>query len=352
MSDGVDPAETLSDYDYDLPSNLIAQEPPATRGTSRLLVVNRSTGELIDSDFSSLSRYLSGRDMLVVNESRVIPARVFGHLESGAAVELLLVDLRTGGSDHVWEAMARPAKKLRPGTTILLPEGVIGVVESFLPRSRRAIRITGVDDVTNWLARVGRLPIPPYIKSYPDDPERYQTIFARTAGSIAAPTAGLHFTNELLEALQGAGVEVLKVLLHVGPGTFQSLREENLNKVGLEAEVGVVTADTARRLNQARREGKRIIAVGTTTTRLLEGAYGQLADGDFEPFEGSVDLFIRPPHTFNVIAGLLTNFHLPRSSLLMLVSAFAGRDLVRAAYAHAIEDGYRFFSFGDAMLIL
>jgi len=260
-------------------------------------------------------------------------------------VELLLVRAR---DDRVWEVMAKPGRKLRLGTTVRLEEGAQAVVEA-VDGDRPRVRIDGVTDLPAWLARHGRLPTPPYIKQYPDDPERYQTVYARTPGSIAAPTAGLHFSERLLGRLRDRGIETVFVTLHVGPATFTPVRAETVESIRLEGEQGVIRGEVAERISSAESEGRRIVAVGTTTTRLLEGVAAR--HGMVVASEGPVDLFIRPPFHFRVVDALITNFHLPRSTLLMLVSAFAGRDRILRAYAHAVEQRYRFYSFGDAMLI-
>ena len=342
----------VDDFDYDLPTELIAQHPAPARDGSRLMVIDRRSGAIEDSRFSRLPDYLNPGDLLVANQSRVLPARVHGRLESGGAIELLLV--RPQHAQEVrgefWEVMARPAKKLRLGTTLILPEGVAAVVVGQGDSGRRLVRFEGSANFDRWLRTVGELPLPPYIKSYPDDPERYQTVYAREEGSIAAPTAGLHFTPELITDIQDRGIEVRWVTLHVGPGTFKTVQIEELNQIQLEPEQASISSETGAAISRAKREGRRVIAVGTTTTRTLEGLYRR--NGYLEEWQGEVDLFISPPFEFKVVDSLITNFHLPRSTLLMLVSALAGTDLIREAYRHAIDERYRFYSFGDAMFIV
>ena len=309
-------------------------------------MLNRHSGAIHDHVFRELPSLLRAGDLLVANRSRVIPARLLGQLASGGALELLLI--REQGES--WEVMARPARKLKPGTHVELFDGVTAVVEDALPDGRRRVRFMGVEDFQGWLARAGHAPLPPYIREYPKDPERYHTVYALDPGSVAAPTAGLHFSPELLATLQRAGIEMCFVTLHVGPGTFKPVTEEDLTRVRLESEWATLPEDTAIAIETAKNEGRRVIAVGTTTVRTLEGVAGR--GSHVGRWQGELDLFIRPPYDFHVIDGLVTNFHLPRSSLLMLVSAFAGPESVRAAYHHAVANRYRFYSFGDAMLIL
>jgi S-adenosylmethionine:tRNA ribosyltransferase-isomerase len=336
----------LSSYEYDLPSELIAQHPTERREDSRLLVLGRDDVSMEDRVFRDLPDLLRPGDLLVANESRVIPARLFGTLDTGGRVELLLVRETAGGA---WEVMARPARKLRVGVTVLLAEGVTAEVEGELGEGRRVVQFRGAADFASWLDGAGVAPLPPYIHEAPADVERYQTVYARSRGSVAAPTAGLHFTDAVLEQLGDRGVEMRFVTLHVGPGTFKPVTEENLERVELEPEIATVSAETAAAVRSAKAEGRRVIAVGTTTTRTLEGLAAQA--GEVTTWNGALNSFIRPPFQFRVVDGLITNFHLPRSSLLMLVSAFAGRERVREAYRHAVAERYRFYSFGDAMFI-
>jgi S-adenosylmethionine:tRNA ribosyltransferase-isomerase len=350
-------------FDFDLPPELIAQEPASDRGAARLLCLDRETGATSHAAVTSLPERLVPGDLVVVNDTRVFPARLLGRrVPSGGAVECLLVNrLHPTGLDDVrWEALMHPGQKLREGAEVIF-EGsaaqptVHGEVLERRFHGRRVIRLwTGdgspVDDAVD---AIGHVPLPPYIKraDRPDDRDRYQTVFARARGSVAAPTAGLHFSRALVEALGDRGVEMARITLHVGYGTFQPVRTERVEDHRLEPERYEIGETAAAAINRALDGGRRVIAVGTTTTRTLEavaGAHG----GRIVAGEGATDLFIFPGFEFRVIRGLLTNFHLPRSSLLMLVSAFAGREHVLQAYREAVERGYRFYSYGDAMLVL
>ena len=311
------------------------------------MAINRKTGEIFDRSFPDIVSLLQPGDLLVANESRVVPARLFGQVASGAEVELLLI---RPNPDGTWECMARPGRKLTTGVEIGFSGGVIGRITRVRPDGRRDVEFSGSESFNEWLSRTGKLPIPPYIKQYPDDPERYQTVYSNIPGSIAAPTAGLHFTPGLLRRLGEHGVDFHTVTLHVGPGTFTPVREDSLDLISLEPERAAIGAESAAAIAVAKHDGRRVIAVGTTTTRTLEGVarlYGEVRE-----WSGDIDLLIKPPFDFQVIDGLITNFHLPKSTLLMLVSAFAGREHVFNAYRHAIALQYRFYSFGDAMLIM
>ena len=345
----------VADFDFHLPDELIAQDPPAERGGSRLLVVDRASGELGDSVFAELDRHLRPGDLLVLNNTRVFPARLLGtRVPSGGAVECLLLRPLTE-SPGEWEALGHPGQKLKPGARVLFTDGTVQLHGEVLTRhfhGRRTVRLwSGDGEVAALIDRLGHIPLPPYIRrtDRPSDRERYQTVYARERGSIAAPTAGLHFTPDLLDRVAARGVERTEITLHVGYGTFKPVRVERVEDHAVDAEAFTVSADAARALNRARRDGRRVIAVGTTTTRALESLD---TAAEIAPASGVTDLFIRPGHTFGVVHGLITNFHLPRSSLLMLVAAFAGRDQVLAAYRHAVRERYRFYSYGDAMLIL
>jgi S-adenosylmethionine:tRNA ribosyltransferase-isomerase len=376
----------VSEFDYRLPEELIAQRPPEVRGTSRMLTLDRRGGAFADRSFGDLPSLLGPGDLLVLNDSRVVPARLFatraglGTQEKSPApsglVEVLLTERLVGleGANE-WSALVRPAKKVRVGERLVFAERGAGeavlraTVLSAGEFGERALRFDAVDDFYAALERIGHMPLPPYIhrpKDQPDraeDRERYQTVYSRplasaeARGSSAAPTAGLHFTPEILEQLRGRGVEVVTLTLHVGLGTFQPVRAERTEDIRLHAESYTISAETAAAVNLARREGRRIIATGTTTTRTLEHvgreaeSRGVGVDAAFEAHSGSTSLFLSPGAEFKVVSGLLTNFHLPESTLLMLVSAFAGRENVLAAYAHAVEERYRFFSYGDCMLI-
>jgi S-adenosylmethionine:tRNA ribosyltransferase-isomerase len=346
----------VSDFDFDLPEELIAQEPAPSRDQSRLLVLGRATGALEIAVFAELERWLAPGDLLVVNDTRVFPARLLGRREPGSGrVELLLV--RDEG-EGVWEALARPAARVRPGDRVHFGEGPEQLEALVLERregGRRAVRFVGEGPLWPRLERWGQTPLPPYIRRAGDaeprlDRERYQTIYARERGAIAAPTAGLHFTSELLARLEALGVRTAAITLHVGYGTFQPVRVERVEEHRVEPERYSISEDAARAVNSARAHGGRVVAVGTTTTRALESAVDE--DGRVRPGAGEAELFIRPGYCFRAVDGLVTNFHLPRSSLLMLVAAFAGRERVLDAYRRAIAERFRFYSYGDAMLIV
>ncbi|MDE3104669.1 MAG: tRNA preQ1(34) S-adenosylmethionine ribosyltransferase-isomerase QueA [Acidobacteriota bacterium] len=372
----------VSDFDYHLPEELIAQQPPTLRGSSRMLVVQRATGQFADDVFTSLPAHLQAGDLLVLNDSRVLPARLFatrGGLrtqhnspEPSGRVEVLLTQQLSEHqpAENVWSALVRPARKVQPGELLFFHDhslpGAPAVLQAEVLAAgefgERTLRFAPAPDFAGLLDRIGHMPLPPYIhrdKDAPDsaeDRERYQTVYSQPlhgvqAGSAAAPTAGLHFTPQVLAALHARGVEVQSLTLHVGLGTFQPVRVENVADIRLHAEHYTLPAATAQAINAARREGRRIVAVGTTTTRTLEHC-GQVYGEVLEPHSGNTSIFLRPGHSFRVISGLLTNFHLPQSTLLMLVSAFAGREAVLAAYAHAVAQRYRFFSYGDCMLLL
>ncbi|RKQ89055.1 tRNA preQ1(34) S-adenosylmethionine ribosyltransferase-isomerase QueA [Brockia lithotrophica] len=355
----------LSDFDYELPEELIAQEPLPERDASRLMVLYRAEGRWEHRRFRELPNFLRSGDVLVFNDSRVIPARLYGRkADTGARVELLLVEPR--GGPWRWKVLARPARRLRPGTVVeILPvspeaserasAALRAVVEEALDGGVRVVRFdlgAGGDegDFFRLLERVGRVPLPPYVRRELRDPERYQTVYARERGSVAAPTAGLHFTPELLSALAARGVTFAYVTLHVGLGTFRPVTEEDPTRHRMHEEPYRLPPETAEVLETARREGRMVLAVGTTSLRVLETVYRR--HGRFVPEEGVTDLFLYPGIPVRSVQGLLTNFHLPRSTLLMLVAAFAGYELTMAAYRAAVRERYRFFSFGDAMLIV
>jgi S-adenosylmethionine:tRNA ribosyltransferase-isomerase len=356
----------VRDFDFDLPSELIAQEPPAERGAARMLYVERGTGALIHSTVAHLPGFLRPGDVLVVNNTRVFPARLLGHrVPSGGAVECLLVapvadDERpasaVAGDGECWHALMHPGQKLRPGARVRFGETPVihGEVIEWRFQGRRVIRLWTDDGapIDTAVDAIGHVPLPPYIKREDrlEDRDRYQTLFARRRGSVAAPTAGLHFTPELTRAIRQLGVEIVEITLHVGYGTFQPVRVEKVEDHRIEPERFAIGDEAARSINCARLEGRRVVAVGTTTTRALE-AVAAAHDGKLVPGEGTTSLFIFPGFDFRVVGGLLTNFHLPQSSLLMLVSAFGGYRQVIDAYAAAITERYRFYSYGDAMLI-
>lgn len=353
----------VADFDFDLPEHLIAQRPPAVRGSSRLLVVRRDGDAIEHRTFAELPHLLRRGDLLVLNDTRVFPARLIGRrVPTGGAVECLLLGERSapsgGGSTAVWDALMHPGQKLKPGARVRFDAGGLCLHGEVIARhfhGRRTIRLwtEGAATVADAIDRIGHVPLPPYIKrsDEPADRDRYQTVFARERGSVAAPTAGLHFTEALIDELAARGVERATVTLHVGYGTFKPVRVERVEDHVVDAERYSVSASTAERLTAALRDGRRIIAVGTTTTRALESlAVGP--DGAVQPACGDTALFIRPGHEFRLAGGLVTNFHLPRSSLLMLVAAFGGRERILRAYREAVALGYRFYSYGDAMLVI
>jgi S-adenosylmethionine:tRNA ribosyltransferase-isomerase len=340
----------LEDLDYELPPELIAQHPPARREDSRLLVVERATGTLHDEPFAGLGRWLEAGDALAINETRVIPARLDTQRKSGGRVELLLVRPEQGGA---WRVLARPAKKAAPGETLTTADGCLALeVVAAGEEGERVVRVVR-GDLRAALEAHGDVPLPPYIHRAPEpeDRERYQTVFARVEGAVAAPTAGLHFTPELLGALEKAGVAVVRVLLHVGPGTFRPISATAPREQRMDEEWFEVTDAAARILREARARGGRIVAVGTTVARALESACDANA-GAIAAASGWTRKFILPPYRFQAVDALLTNFHLPRTTLLLLVAAFAGKETMRSAYAHAVAERYRFYSYGDAMFVV
>jgi S-adenosylmethionine--tRNA ribosyltransferase-isomerase len=337
-------------FDYDLPKELIAQTPLADRSSSRLMVLDRKTGELEHRIFKDIVDYLEPGDCLVLNDSRVMPARLFGvKKETGAHVEILLLKQR---ENDVWEVLVKPAKRVKAGTEIEFGGGKLRAVCTGILDygGGRLFRFIYEGIFYEILDELGEMPLPPYIHEQLDDPERYQTVYAREIGSAAAPTAGLHFTEELLDRIQKKGIRLAFITLHVGLGTFRPVETEEIEEHHMHSEFYVMDAETAELLNETRKKGKRIIAVGTTSTRTLETIASRY-DGHFVPESGWTDIFIFPGYTFKGIDALITNFHLPKSTLLMLVSAFAGRERILSAYRLAVENRYRFFSFGDAMLI-
>lgn len=344
------------DFDYHLPAELIAQQPAEPRDQSRLLVLDRATGLIAHRRFADLPEYLHAGDLLVVNDSRVLPARLHGIREAtGGHAELLL--LRETAAQR-WLALARPAKRLRPGDRLHFGGGrLVGVVREVREEGQRVVEFEpGERPLRDLIEEVGELPLPPYIHQQPADPERYQTVYARQSGSVAAPTAGLHFTPALLDRVRAQGVGVATVTLHVGLGTFRPVHAERIEDHVMHAEYGVLPAETASAVRRTRAAGRRIVAVGTTSVRVLESAgLAAASPGSVVPEDGWygwTDIFIYPGFRYRVCDALVTNFHLPKSTLLMLVSAFAGKDLIDRAYATAVAERYRFFSFGDAMLIV
>ncbi|WP_263368079.1 tRNA preQ1(34) S-adenosylmethionine ribosyltransferase-isomerase QueA [Edaphobacter bradus] len=366
----------VSDFHFDLPEGLIAQEPPPVRGSSRMLVLDRQAGDYRDDFFRSLPTLLRRGDLLILNDSRVIPARLYAtrarsrHTQASSPdpsgrIEVLLTQ-HLGADD--WTALVRPGRKVQPGDRLNFtsPGDSVPLLEAEILTAadfgERTLRFTHTPDFQAILERIGHMPLPPYIhrNDSQQDRERYQTIYSHDPGSAAAPTAGLHFTPEILAQLKQHGVQVETITLHVGLGTFQPVHVQNVEEIHLHAERYTLPEATAEAINTALREGRRIIAAGTTTTRTLEHCAHIASTDAFEPHtglrlhphSGETSIFLSPGYRFRVVSGLLTNFHLPESTLLMLVSAFAGRELVLAAYAHAVRERYRFFSYGDCMLIL
>jgi S-adenosylmethionine:tRNA ribosyltransferase-isomerase len=352
----------VREFAFLLPPELIAQEPPAVRGSSRLLHLNRSTGSRVHTTIDQFATCLDAGDVVVLNDTKVFPARLLGRRDpSGGAVECFLVNRvssEAAGTQETWEALVHPGQKLAPGARMAFDERGSGVLQGeVLERhfhGRRLVRLWTIDgrSITEVVDAIGHVPLPPYIKrdDRVDDRDRYQTVFARERGSIAAPTAGLHFTPQILEQLESRGVLAVYITLHVGYGTFQPVRAQHVEDHRLEQEHYEVPERTVAAIEAARSRGKRVVAVGTTTTRTLEAVAHQNG-GRLVAGAGATDVFIYPGFEFQVVTGLVTNFHLPASSLIMLVAAFAGRQAVMDAYADAIERRYRFYSYGDAMLI-
>jgi len=336
-----------ADLDYELPESLIAQHPSERRDASRLLVVDRATGSITSDVYRNVAKYLRAGDCMVLNDTRVIRARLLGRKRSGGRVEVFLLHEESPG---VWTALVRPSAKVRPGTTVIFEESADAVVEDVLPGGRRRVRFHQ-QDVLSVLEQHGRIPLPPYIRrDAPDagDLRRYQTIYAAHPGAVAAPTAGLHLTDEVFTSLDAAGVRRCFLTLHVGYGTFRPIVAERLEEHRVEAEEFVLSVETANAVNAARPRGGRIVAVGTTVTRVLES---QWRDGCIRPGTGWTDCYISPPYEFKAVDILQTNFHLPRSSLLALVCAFGGLELILEAYRYAVRERFRFYSYGDVMLV-
>jgi S-adenosylmethionine:tRNA ribosyltransferase-isomerase len=343
----------ISDFDYELPEELIAQHPLPERDASRMLVVDREPRSLSDQQFVSLPKYLRAGDCVVLNNTKVFPARLMGErVPSGGTSEVLLL---REIEPNLWEVLARPARRLRIGARISFGDGRLqATVTAANEDGTRLIQFEPRDNLSNLIDEVGEPPLPPYIKRpdapAPDDRERYQTVYARETGAIAAPTAGLHFTPTVLDEIKNAGVSIAEITLHVGYGTFEPVRVEDVSQHRVLPETFSIPAEAADIINRARASGGRIIAVGTTTTRALESAVS--AHGAIDPGSRVADLTITPGYKFRIVDALVTNFHLPRSSLLLLVSAFTGRKLALEAYRHAVSQRYRFYSYGDCMLIL
>lgn len=340
---------TTEDFDFDLPEELIAQTPLADRSASRLLVLDRKSGAISDKHFADIIDELNPGDALVMNDTRVLPARLYGEKpDTGGHLEVLLLTNQEGDT---WETLIKPAKRAKVGTKISFGDGRLqAVVEEELEHGGRIITFTYEGIFLEILESLGEMPLPPYIKERLEDPERYQTVYAKENGSAAAPTAGLHFTKELLEKIQAKGVELVYLTLHVGLGTFRPVSVDNIADHQMHSEFYRLTEDAAAKLRTVKANGGRIVAVGTTSIRTLE-TIGTKFAGEIKADSGWTDIFITPGYTFKVVDAFSTNFHLPKSTLVMLVSAFAGREHVLNAYQHAIEEGYRFFSFGDAMFV-
>ena len=357
-----------ADFHFDLPPELVAQHPSPERGTSRLLVLHRKENRLEHKRFPDFLNFLKAGDVLVLNDSRVIPARLHGtNAKTGGKFEMLLLE---ENALNDWWMMVRPGKNARIGTEILLQDHnataqkapLSAVVVEKNSEGHCRMQFKGVGDVKDFLGEIGEVPLPPYITrknsgQFPEDKERYQTVFARNDGSVAAPTAGLHFTDEILDKIRALGVKICFVTLHVGPGTFLPVKAENLSEHIMHEERFTLGTETVRAVNEAKKTGGRVIAAGTTSVRVLEAVAAQNA-GKLNVYAGKTNIFIFPPYRFQIVDALLTNFHLPYSTLLMLISAFAtpgeirGREMILSAYADAIRQHYRFFSYGDAMLIL
>ena len=337
-----------NDFWYALPEELIAQTPLEQRDSSRLLTLDRQTGETAHRHFYDIVDCLNPGDCLVMNNSRVLPARLLGHRPTGGAVEVLL--LRDLG-DKKWECLCKPGRKMQVGNEVIFGNGELtAVVTEVREDGNRVVAFRYEGIFLEVLERLGKMPLPPYIKAELEDQERYQTVYSKEVGSAAAPTAGLHFTNELLERLRAKGVKTAFVTLHVGLGTFRPVKADNISEHHMHSELCMISPETADILNQTRREGGRIVCVGTTSCRTLESLVNE--DGSFSPSSKWTEIFIYPGYQFKAMDALITNFHLPESTLVMLVSAFAGRENVLNAYAEAVQERYRFFSFGDAMCIM
>jgi S-adenosylmethionine:tRNA ribosyltransferase-isomerase len=369
----VDDTLKISDFDYDLPMELIAQTPIEPRDASRLMVVQRETGTITHRHFRDIGEFLRPGDLLIANQSRVIPARLLGNrAETGGTVEVLLLAERPDLGRDCWESLVRPGRRLHESDRIVFSDGegvtqLCGeilqrtdaggrIVRFFLPeqtenQARESAAYQGLSPVRERIDLLGKMPLPPYIHEKLEDPERYQTVYARISGSAAAPTAGLHFTPQLLEQLQQQGVRVGFVTLHVGLDTFRPVEVEKVSEHKMHSEEIFLDARTAELINETRRAGGRVVAVGTTSVRVLESV-ASFFDGHIEPYQGRTSLFIVPGTRFQVVDAMITNFHLPRSTLLLLISAFMGKSLMETAYQEAIRERYRFFSFGDAMLLL
>lgn len=338
-----------SDFYYDLPEELIAQDPLEDRSSSRLLHLNPVSGEIEHTDFKHIVDFLKEGDCLVINDTKVIPARLYGHKkETGAVIEILLLKRK---ENDIWECLVKPGKKARPGAEIVFGDGILtGTIIDVVEEGNRLIQFHYEGIFEEILDQLGEMPLPPYITHKLQDKNRYQTVYAKNEGSAAAPTAGLHFTEELMEQVKAKGVNIAHVTLHVGLGTFRPVKVDDVESHHMHSEFFVVEEDQAELINNTKKNGGRVISVGTTSCRTLESATGE--DGVLRAGSGWTEIFIYPGYKFKMIDGLITNFHLPESTLLMLVSALAGKENIMNAYEIAVKDRYRFFSFGDAMVIL
>lgn len=338
----------VKDFYYDLPQELIAQDPLKDRSSSRLLVLNKETGEMEHTNFKHIIDYLNPEDCLVLNNTKVIPARLFGEKEgTQAKIEILLLKRK---ENDIWETLVKPGKKAKPGTKIIFGQGIlVGEVLEVVEDGNRLIQFSYEGIFEEILDRLGQMPLPPYITHQLKDKNRYQTVYAKHDGSAAAPTAGLHFTPELLEQIKAKGIRIAEVTLHVGLGTFRPVKVENVQEHHMHSEFYMVTQEAADIINETKKNGGRVICVGTTSCRTIESAAA--ADGTLRECRGWTDIFIYPGYQFKVLDALITNFHLPESTLVMLVSALAGRENIMNAYETAVKEKYRFFSFGDAMFI-
>lgn len=335
-----------SDFSYDLPSELIAQHPAQKRDQSRLMLLNKKTGEINHKKFYNIIDYLNNGDVLVLNDTRVMPARIFGHRpEKDESIEILLLNHK----GDTWETLAKPGKKLKIGTEIIFSDELKAEVIDISEDGSRFLKFIYSGIFEEILDRLGEMPLPPYIQEKLEDKERYQTVYSKEIGSAAAPTAGLHFTKELLKKIEEKGIEICFITLHVGLGTFRPVKVEDVTKHKMHSEFYIIRDDVAQKINKAKDEGRRIVAVGTTSIRTLESAADD--KGYVKAKSGWTDIFIYPPYKFKCVDALITNFHLPESTLIMLVSSLSTREIILNAYNVAVKDKYRFFSFGDAMFI-
>ena len=338
----------VSDFNYNLPEELIAQHPYDKRDEARLMVLDKNSKKIEDKIFSDVIDYLNPGDCLVINNTKVIPARLYGKKDTGAKVEFLLLKRLEG---DFWEVMVRPGNKLKPGTKVSFGDGLLNAeILDVLEGGNRKVKFEYDGIFNEILDKIGLMPLPPYIKESLKEKEKYQTVYAKYDGSAAAPTAGLHFTEELLEKIKEKGIEIAKVTLHVGIGTFRPVKVENIEDHNMHSEHYYIKEEDAEKINKAKKAGHKIVAVGTTSCRVLESVADE--NGLVKAVEGDTNIFIYPGYKFKCLDSLITNFHLPESTLIMLVSSLAGRDFIMEAYNHAVEEKYKFFSFGDAMIIL